>query len=36
MLEIIYVADVADWGAGDLAGLTRVGLVEGCLTDTRR
>jgi hypothetical protein len=23
------------WGAGDLAGLNRIGLVEGCVTDNR-
>ena len=33
MLEDVYDVDIAEWGAGDLAGLSRVGLVEGCVTD---
>lgn len=33
MLEDVYDVDVAEWGAGDLTGLGRVGLVEGCVTD---
>ena len=37
MSEIIPNAAVdTSWGAGDLAGLNRVGLVEGCVTDGRR
>ena len=35
MNEAVYPQDTVNWGAGDLAGLNRVGLVEGCLTDTR-
>ena len=34
MLEDVYDVDVAEWGAGDLTGLRRVGLVEGCVTDS--
>jgi hypothetical protein len=33
MHENVYDVDVAEWGAGDLAGLRKVGLVEGCVTD---
>jgi hypothetical protein len=33
MLEDVYDVDVAEWGAGDLTGLSRVGLVQGCVTD---
>ena len=33
MMEDVYDVDVAEWGAGDLAGLSKVGLVEGCVTD---
>ena len=33
MMEDVYPADLVEWGAGDLAGLNRVGLVEGCVTD---
>ena len=37
MSEIIPNAAVdTNWGAGDLSGLNRVGLVEGCVTDGRR
>ena len=37
MSEIIPNAAVDTyWGAGDLAGLNRIGLVEGCVTDGRR
>ena len=37
MSEIIPNAAVdTNWGAGDLAGLNRIGLVEGCVTDGRR
>jgi hypothetical protein len=37
MSEIIPNAAVdTSWGAGDLTGLNRVGLVEGCVTDGRR
>jgi hypothetical protein len=35
MNEGIYPVDTTNWGAGDLAGLSRVGLVEGCVTDGR-
>ena len=34
MLEDVYDVDVAEWGAGDLAGLSKVGVVEGCVTDS--
>jgi hypothetical protein len=33
MNEGIYPVDTTHWGAGDLAGFSRVGLVEGCVTD---
>ena len=33
MQEGVYPVDTTNWGAGDLAGLNRVGLVEGCVTD---
>lgn len=33
MQEGVYPVDTTNWGAGDLAGLSRVGLVEGCVTD---
>ena len=33
MNEGVYPVDTTNWGAGDLAGLDRVGLVEGCVTD---
>ena len=33
MHEDVYDVDVAEWGAGDLTGLRKVGLVEGCVTD---
>jgi hypothetical protein len=33
MLEDVYDVDVAEWGAGDLTGLSKVGLVQGCVTD---
>jgi hypothetical protein len=33
MNEGVYPVDTTNWGAGDLAGLNRVGLVEGCVTD---
>jgi hypothetical protein len=33
MNEDVYDVDVAQWGAGDLAGLRKVGLVEGCVAD---
>jgi hypothetical protein len=32
MDEDIYPGEPLAWGAGDLTGLSRVGLVEGCLT----
>ena len=35
MQEGVYPVDTTNWGAGDLAGLNRVGLVEGCVTDGR-
>jgi hypothetical protein len=33
MNEGVYPVDTTNWGAGDLTGLSRVGLVEGCVTD---
>ncbi|MEO5709901.1 MAG: hypothetical protein ABIQ59_08765 [Nocardioidaceae bacterium] len=33
MQEGVYPVDTTNWGAGDLAGFSRVGLVEGCVTD---
>jgi hypothetical protein len=33
MNEAVYPVDTTNWGAGDLAGLNRLGLVEGCVTD---
>ena len=33
MNQDVYPVDTTNWGAGDLAGLSRVGLVEGCVTD---
>lgn len=35
MNEDVYPQDVVSWGAGDLTGLRRVGLLEGCVADDR-
>jgi hypothetical protein len=35
MNEGVLPTDTVHWGAGDLTGLRRVGLVEGCVTDTK-
>lgn len=34
VMPVTVAPTATGWGAGDLAGLNRVGLVEGCLTDS--